>query len=89
MTLIISRSSQQQQQQQQQMMQPPFPHSQQYRPTSASKSTRFTIQPTIHDTVVHDRRSMSSDAPRKPVNTVISNQILSDTTIKSTSKPVR
>jgi hypothetical protein len=31
---------------------------------------------------------MSSDAPRKPVNKIISNQISSDTAIKSTSKPV-
>ena len=89
MTSIIDRSSQQQQQQQQQMVQPPFPHAQQYRPTSASKSTRFALQPTIQTAVVHDRRSMSSDAPRKPVNTVISNQILSDTIIQSSSKPVR
>ncbi len=82
MTLAIDRSSEQQHS---------YPHSQQYRSTSSSKSICVALQPTISTTInsaTRDRRSMSSDASKKPVNTVISNQILSDIVINSTSKPV-
>jgi hypothetical protein len=67
------------------MILPSQPHLPQFRPTSLSSINRFTLQPSsIKNSTTYDRRSISSDTLKQPVNSIITNQILSDKMMNST-----
>ncbi|CAF2739643.1 unnamed protein product [Rotaria sp. Silwood2] len=76
-----------------QLIRPPsHPHLQQYRPTSASSMTHFTVQtsPSINP-VAYGRHSINADVSKQSVRSRISNNVLSDkirnpTTTMRTSK---